>query len=573
MRGSVLGLRAGQIAVWPPAAIALGYGWEHPGTAFGTGLVAGGGVVFAATLARFGHRWGYQWAALATTRRRRPVRRADILPDPPDARIAALRAALLPELRIPSAGPPRSKIGVIEDGGSWAAVIAVAHGPSGGAPLDILPGALAPVLRGEEIELSAVQVLVHTVPAAPGATARPRSELVRVALRVDPRAAGPGSETLRVPSFQRMLRLRARRVVELLTEAGLEARIMDAERARAALLADAAIEPAAPPPRQGWRWWSSGRHRHIVYWAKRWPRAGMAELQRGLAAVPAHGTVLSVTLAPAPHGAVSTTALLRVITADGRRPARDARRAVRAGARAAGARLIPLTGEQHRGVLATLPLARELSGPVVWRGAHRAGTEPGTALRTVGGGLPLGRDDTGGVVLLPMFQEEPRHFTVLADARLAGVLALRALRSGAGVCVTAADDAVWSRVQRGAGRAAERLHLTPPGQAGPAEGTCLRPWLVFTEGAPAAVTPRSWCSTVEFRAEGGAGSLGPKDTAVVHRPAGSTVDALAQAFRLPRRAAFELRMLPPNAVALVRRGEVRVVDLALADNERELLGL
>ncbi|TYK43072.1 type VII secretion protein EccE [Actinomadura decatromicini] len=570
VRGTLLGLRAVQIAAWPPAVLAVAHGLDRPGAA-GAALVATGGAVLAATLTRAGHRWGYQWLATALLRRRRPVRAA-LAPDAaPDPGLAALRATLLPELRIPHAGPARSKIGVIEDGGAWTVVISVARGADGTGPADLLPGALASVLHGDEITLSAVQVLVHAVHGGLGG--RPRSELARIALRVDPRTAGPGSEALRVPSFQRTLRLRARRVVEMLAAAGLEARIMDAGQARAALLADAAVDPSAGrPAHQGWRYWSAGRHRHTVLWVRTWPRTGLSALQDGLAGLPAHGTVLSVTLAPAPDGTVAATALIRVITSAGRGRAEAARRAARRLARSHGARLVPLTGEHHRGVLATLPLARAIDGRVTWRHAHRAGTGPATAVRVVGGGLPLGRDGTGAPVLLPAFRETPTRIALLADARLAGVLVLRALRSGAAVGIAGGDQAAWAGVARAAGSAAARLRMASPDDPAPVEGTCSLPWLLVGGGAPAHEPPGAWCTSVEILGEGGAGPLGAHDATVVHRPAAAAVDALCRTFRLPRRMADDLRMLPPQAVALVRRGTVRVVDLSPTEDERRLLG-
>ncbi|MDN3354761.1 type VII secretion protein EccE [Actinomadura sp. DC4] len=527
------GLRAAQVGVWAPAATGLAYGLTHQGPA-GSALAAGAGVVFLSTLARRHHRWGYQWLGTALVRRRRPVPRELVLPGAPDEGVAALRQDLLPELRIRGAGPANARIGVIEDGSCWTAVVAVdAAGPGA----ELRPEILAPALRGDNVTLAAIQVLVHAVPN-PGGGPR-RTELTRIALRLDPRTAGPGSETMGAPSFQRALRLRARRVVELLTAHGRRAHTMDAAEVRAALLDDAALTPGAPS-RQHWRAWASGDLRHTVFWLRRWPAAGLAEF--------GEAGVLSVTLTPARGDAFRATTLVRLVAP--RTAARDARRA----ARRQGAQLVPLHGEHHQGVLATLPLGREVETPVSWRPRHTAAP----LLREGGQGLLLG---TGahGQELLPVFQPGPVRIALLAGPAVAALLARRAADAGALVRAVTARPGLWPT----------SIERVPPG-AGPVEGTSLRPWVTLDDGTGSPPAPAPWCASLDLLPE--PATVATYDTALVHRPAAAVVDAVTRAYELPGAATNALRLMPRHAVALVRKGSVRLVDLTPSPEETALLG-
>jgi type VII secretion protein EccE len=536
--GSPAGLRATQAGAWAPAVAGLGYGLTHPGPA-GTALAAGAGVVFLGTLSRWHHRWGYQWLGAALVRRRRPVRGEPVPPGAGEG-IAVLRRTLRPELRIRSAGPANARIGVVEDGCSWTAVVAV---DPGGPGAELRPETLAPVLRGDSVTLAAVQVLVHAVPAADGGPLR--TELVRIALRLDPRTAGHGSETMGAPSFQRALRLRARKVVELLAAQGRPAHAMDADEVRAALLDDAALASPAPAARQHWRSWAAGGLRHTVCWLRRWPAAGLAGLHETL---PATASLLSVTLTPDRGGAYRATTLVRLIAP--RVAVADARRA----ARRLGAHLVPVHGEHHQGVLATLPLAREIETPVAWRPWH----DTAPALREGEHGFALGTGAAGRPALLPLFQPAPSRVALLAGTPVAVLLALRAARAGALVrAVTARPEAWPSSVER-----------VPPGTE-PAEGTALRPRVIVDDGTGTPNLTTAWCSSIELLGE--PAMVGGYDAALVHRPSSAVIEAVAKAYELPDSAAHGLRMMPRHAIGLVRRGSVRMVDLAPSTEESALL--
>jgi type VII secretion protein EccE len=537
--GSLGGLRAVQAAGWAPAMAGLGYGLTHHGPA-GSALVAGAGVVFLGTLSRRHHRWGYQWLATALVKRRRPVPRELVLPGAPDEGVAALRQALLPELRIRSAGPANARIGVIEDGRSWTAVVAV---DPAGPGAELRPEILASVLRGDNVTLAAVQVLVHTVPS-PGEGPR-RTELLRIALRLDPRSAGPGSEAMGAPSFQRALRLRARRAVELLAAHGRRAHVMDAAEVRAALLDDAALTTGSPGGRQHWRSWADGDLRHTVFWLRRWPAAGLAAFQEGL---PAQARVLSVTLTPARDETFRATTLVRLVSP--RAGAANARR----DARRQGARLVPLHGEHHQGVLATLPLGREVETPISWRPRH----DGAPVLCEGDHGLPLGTGAHGRPVRLPLFQPASSRIALLSGAPLAVLLALRAVRAGALVRVVTARPGLWPPT----------VERVPPG-SGPAEGTALRPWVTVDDGTGTPHVPAAWCSSIDLLGEPAA--VGGYDTALVHRPSSTVIDMMTRTYDLPDSAAHGLRMMPRHAVALVRKGSAHLVDLTPSPEESMLL--
>jgi type VII secretion protein EccE len=544
----VSGLRVAQVGAWVPAAIGLGYGLGHPGTA-GTALTAGAGVVFAGTLLRLRHRWMYQWLGSALLKRGQPVSSQLVLRGAPDPGIAALRWTLVPELRIRGAGPANAKIGVIEDGSSWAAVVGLEPEHPGA---ELPPALLAPVLYGDGVTLAAVQVLVHTVPAP--RRGLPRTELIRVALRLDPRTAGHGNEDLGVPSFQRTLRLRARQVVELLAAEGWRGHVLDAEEARAALLTGTALESAGSRKgRQRWRSWTCGGYRHSVFWLRRWPASGLPALQEKLSRLRVDGTALSVTLVPGRNG-VTATALLRVISQ------RRTGSAVRKAGRACRTQLVPLNGEHHQGVLATLPLGREVQSPIAWRPYHRIGR--GAALRAGGQGLVLGKGEHG-LVALPLFQGAPSQTALLSDSRLAWVLALRAVGAGALVRVVTSRPALWSPLKKW-------LELAPPG-IDPVEGTALDPWLLLDDATGATGEPTPWCSHVDLLSEPSPGILGEYQTVLLHRPATAAIDALDRAFDLPKGAAHGLRMMPQHAVALVRPGSVHLVDLMPSAEESLML--
>jgi type VII secretion protein EccE len=545
--GSVFGLRAAQVAAWVPAGVGLGYGLGHPGTPAGAALTAGAGVVLAGTMLRLGHRWMYQWAGAVLLTRHRPVSTRLVLPGEPG--IAGLRRTLLPELRIRPAGPANARIGVIEDGSSWTVVVALEPEHAGA---ELPPALLAPALYGDDVTLAAVQVLVHTVPAP--RRGLPRTELIRVALRLDPRTAGPGSERLGVPSFQRTLRMRARQVTELLAPYGWRGRVLTAEEAHAALLTGTALDAAGVPKgRQRWRSWRCGGRRHAVYWLRRWPAGGLPALQENLTRLRVDGTFLSVTLVPSRYG-VTATALLRVISE------RRAAPAVRRLARASRTQLVPLGGEQHEGVLATLPLARETRSPIAWRPYHRIG--PSAVLRAGGQGLVLGRGEHG-LVTMPFFQGTPFRTALLSDSRLARVLALRAVGAGAYVRVVTSRPGLWSPLRKW-------LELVPPG-TDPVEGTALGPWLVLDDATGAAGEPAPWCARADLLSEPSPGLLGDYPAVLLHRPATAAIDALDRAFGLPRSAAHGLRMMPRHAVALVRPGSVELVDLMPTAEESTLL--
>jgi type VII secretion protein EccE len=390
-QGSLAGLRLAQVVSWEVAAAAGVAAWHYDSKPVLYAVAGAAGVLLVCTLSRRQKRWLYHWLGLrlAYRRRRRPV------PLPADdQRLGAVRA-LLPAFAVESVTGRRGQpIGVLRDGAGWAAVLDL----TADTGLLALPGPAATVQLGplitalstEDIQLSAVQFVVHTVPA--GAGLPPALQVGWLALRVGAqtalsaagRSAGTGKAGL--DRVQRTLRRGVDRAVETLHGLGVDAHPLDEEGLRATFALSLAARPAtaarpaaaAEPAAELWTAWQAAGAAHSCLAVHDWPAtepatgpviepatgpviepatgqtSGLGALLGALATVPAQAVTLALTVPLGrPVPALTGTVRITAATADG---AREAAGLADQAATAAGARLLPLDGQQAAAVVSTLPL-------------------------------------------------------------------------------------------------------------------------------------------------------------------------------------------------------------------------
>jgi type VII secretion protein EccE len=272
-------------------------------------------------------------------------------------------------------------IGVVEDGAGWVAVLDLAGDPgllaaASTTPLAVPLGPLVTALSTEDIQLSTVQLVVHTAPArlaAPGANhgLPPALQAGWLALRVSAetaltgagRSAGTGKAGL--DRVQRALRRGVDRAVETLHGLDVAAQPLDSDGLRAAFGLATAGRPAtagapAEPATEHWTGWQCAGAGHACYAVRDWPPAGLAALLGALATVPAHAVTLAVTVTvDRPEPALTGVVRVTDQTVDAARRAGDlADQAVAS----TGARLRRLDGEHAAAVIATVPLGATRPG-------------------------------------------------------------------------------------------------------------------------------------------------------------------------------------------------------------------
>jgi type VII secretion protein EccE len=338
-RGRLLGLRTGQLVALEIAALAVLATLRGPlPLTAATGAAAL--IIALSTLGRSHGRWWYEaYLAGRRLRRRRAARRADRHPDP---RMAALRE-LAPALRIAETDERGTSLGIAQDAAGWFAALEVA--PGGGVLMRARPavplGQLAALLDEHAAPLSALQVVVHTVPApvaslaadAPavvsyrqltGATEDgllPADEITWIAVRLEAPDAAEAAPSRGggVAGVHRALAAALGRVGQILTSAGIPYRPLDAEGLVAALARSCAIgergltvasgEPRTEEVRHSWR---ADGTAHVSFWVESWPTMTAANPVLGrLARVSADTVTLSTVLTAAPSG-VRVQGLVRV---------------------------------------------------------------------------------------------------------------------------------------------------------------------------------------------------------------------------------------------------------------------
>ncbi|MEZ7007698.1 type VII secretion protein EccE [Streptomyces sp. AD55] len=377
------------------AAAVLLVGWALGPLA----LVPAAVVAVALVLVAFVRRRGRslpEWVATARSLRARRRRAASLVVPPGTEPGLAPAVECDPSLRTYAyGGRERRPVGIVGDGTFVTAVVRVEadatalRAERGRRPLPL--ALVRDALDVDGIRLESAQVVLHTQPApamhlprqsvavsnyAPlqEQTGAPAVRITWIALKVDPElcpeavAARGGGLT----GAQRCVVRAADHLASRLTGAGFRATVLDEEELTSALATSACANPlvTAEAGRAGrherrteesGRSWRCDNRRHTTYWVRRWPSLGgsdgltLPQFVARVTAVPALATTVSLTLAHADRQEMSLRGHLRV-TGRSADELTEARRALEAAAREAGAALTRLDREQLPGVLATLPL-------------------------------------------------------------------------------------------------------------------------------------------------------------------------------------------------------------------------
>jgi ESX secretion system protein EccE len=587
-RRSVLGVRIGQFICWQLIAVLVILSVIRHGLAYsviGGVAIAAGGL----TIARWRHRWGYEWLVTAwtfgLTRRR-----------------LAMAGPALPVQVCPARLRSGAEAGVGYDGAGFSLIIAITAKPSAPPVVGLPVAALAALLDPHDAMVSAVQLVLRaelggddrSVIAGAyrnlGCSRLPRSQSTWLVLRHDPalsryavESAGSAHDVR--TSLLRALAGRSGRALDLLTSLSLKGQVLDGPGAEEALTGAlwpaefaGGTEPAAIAPAPSWAAWHTHREQHVTYWLRRWPPGGLYALQQELAMIPARSVTTAVLVSLVADGQIGLTVTICVTASqDGDHGA--VQHAVRAAAAACGARLTRLDGEHDRGVLATLPLGHPPGGRwLAWRPSGTHHGDLGTILPVTAGGVVIGPQaggaHRGDPVGLPFFGAEGiGRVTVLADPLLHRLLGLRALASGARLQVVTAQPAPWLRLRNDAGQA-HRMTVVRPGTKVPADGTRTDPWLIIDDtGSPSIVASSPWLAVVTALAQASPTNavLPGQDAIMIQRSARTAADLVATSLGLPAEAARALADVPEGAVAIARPGGVRIAWLRPDDAERSIL--
>ncbi|MGX1678703.1 type VII secretion protein EccE [Streptomyces althioticus] len=377
------------------AAALLLVGWVIGPSALVPGAVVAVGLAVLALVRRRGRSLP-EWLATARALRARQ-KRAAALELPPGTE-PGLTPVLEcdPALRTHSHGPrDRRPVGIVGDGTFVTAVVQVeADATALRAERSRRPLPLALVrdaLEVDGIRLESAQVVLHTQPApalhlppqsvavtnyAPlqAQTGAPAVRITWIALKLDPELC-PEAVAARgggLRGAQKCVVRVADHLASRLTGAGFRATVLDEEELISAVATSACANPLVTAEagradrrerrtEESSRSWRCDNRRHTTYWIRKWPSLGgdrgtsLHQFVARVTGVHALATTFSLTLAPGDRREMSLTGHLRV-TGRSAEELTEARRALEAAARDAGAALTRLDREQLPGVLATLPL-------------------------------------------------------------------------------------------------------------------------------------------------------------------------------------------------------------------------
>ncbi|MGA8115278.1 MAG: type VII secretion protein EccE [Actinocatenispora sp.] len=350
-----------------------------------TGLPAwylpGAGLVALALLflafGRTGGRWWTEWLLL---RRRFSRRRGAAGAPTDDARLAALRR-LVPHLSVRTVEERGSRIGVGQDDAGWfTAVAVVPRSGLRGDPGDNLPlDAIARVLDEGGLRVSAVQVVLHSIPApaallddgAPAARSyrqlasgdmgvQPIEQRCWVVVRLDPATAAQAAATRGggLDGVHRALSNAVGRLGKAIGGAGLEYEVLDGEGLLDALARSCGVngyvdQHTARQIREQWSAWHAGGLAHTSFWVRDWPGLGeVGGLLGRLARTPAVQTDVAISMEPREDG-TDLQCVVRLAAQPGQLDASC--HALRQLARVGRVRLFRLNGEQGPAVYSTAP--------------------------------------------------------------------------------------------------------------------------------------------------------------------------------------------------------------------------
>lgn len=342
-------------------------------------IVTGGALALAVLAAVYVSRGGYWWAGYLHRLLRYRRRRAVPPDDAAEPTVGALRE-LVPGLAVRTGEQRGRRVGIAHDSHGWYAVAEVTAAPGLADPGygEIPLGPLARALCEEGFPVSAVQLVLHTVPAATADEApcvrsyqdllgtvsdRPVGHQVHwLVVRVDAddameiaQARGGGERGLD--------RALAAALARVTTAVETPTRVLDGDDLTDALARSCGVVGVGDPTTarrtvEEWERWRGDGLAHACFWISHWPpiEEGRSRLLSDLVTSCGAETSLSVSLRRPPLGpddTVDLRCLVRVVAEPERlRPAADR---VAAYAEGLGLRLDLLAGEQAPGVYASAP--------------------------------------------------------------------------------------------------------------------------------------------------------------------------------------------------------------------------
>ncbi|GAA4943979.1 type VII secretion protein EccE [Actinoplanes utahensis] len=565
--GRLLGIRAEQIVATQVAAVLVLAGLALGGIAL-IPAVAGAVALLTLTWLRLRGRWAFQW--LGVLARFSGRRRAASIDDP-----AALLTYAAPRVRATTLDLPGGPAVALADDAGLTVLVELGDPadesstiPSFAALLqatgrDHTPGGDQPRFR-TQLVLSAV-----SAPSSQAGASRAQGSyrtLVEgnslghlravLALRVF-RTGGWSEEELRrsLAGMTRRLtrRLGAAQVRPLGEVAALRA-IAD--------LANSDESGTAAACRESW---SGVRLGGLVQATFRCQPAAGAELPAHLVTRILHLPTAATTLS------MSSTALFIRLAAEEATELESAARALRGLLSAERIRVRRWDGAHLPGLAATLPLGG-------------AGEDGGAefsvpALPISPSGLMIGRNQSGGAVLLRLFRPEPTRALLVGGLQGAQMVAFRSMAVGARVQVRTTRPQAWEPFVRGAAVPGESITVLPPGRPFDAPaGSVRHPILTIldTGTTPAGPEDREtgWRTTLVVRDDFGPADVPhatEADVVVLQRLRPEEATLLGNTLSLGETATYFPRMRT-DMVAVINRRAVRWAVWSQTPIEQSLIG-
>jgi type VII secretion protein EccE len=370
-RGSarIAGVSAAQLVAAEIAVLAVAVSLDQPVWMLVVLAMVALLVVSLAFVRRHG-RWWFQHL-LVQRRFKRRVRRAQAVLA---TGVAGPLEALAPGIKVTQITDRGNLMGIGQDWDGWFAGLAVTRADtSQGAPAHLL-NQLGSVLMAPGMPASALQAVVHTVPAptsflerdAPAVASYlellngeppPAVQQVWVAIRLT-RADALSAAAARgggIEGVHRTLAAAAGRVSKGLRAGGFQARTLDADALTTAIATVGDLGAGGPDaePREEWRHWTAGGLAHVSYVLGGLPARSLGTLLEELQGAPLMSATLAVLLTPGDGEATEMEALLRTAAPGPRED--EVAQWVRSRGEGLGITLRRLDGQQAVGVYSVAP--------------------------------------------------------------------------------------------------------------------------------------------------------------------------------------------------------------------------
>lgn len=211
-------------------------------------------------------------------------------------------------------------------------------------------------------------------------------------------------------------------------------------------------------------------------------------------------------------------------------------------------------------------------------GTQLGDDETADAIRitVAGAGLMLGRGEDGTPYLARMFDHEPRRFVLIGDPALAQTLCFRSLAVNARILIQTQRPGAWETFIRMASGSTGAIESTSKVRSASA-GTAAHPFLLLVDsdsGLASTREPEGGWSTVVTAVESisvwNSDLLARVDAVLVGRVDAAVVSALREALGIDEDQVGQLRQLEVGSIAIITRGSLQIVQLALTDTEKWL---